>query len=162
MARSRGFRISAPPTTLRVILLQDPVILRQQFPLHPLWKDPLFNCEAYRRFAARVESSLVNVVTPEELAMQKYWPTQEAVAKLGHEAAISEIKKSVEIVRSNSEIVQSMSDRLDKMERSSVSTLPASYGSLGSGLSRPHLYVRLGLFRFLFLRPQLRLRRRLT
>jgi hypothetical protein len=101
--------------TLRVILLQDSVILRQQFPLHPLWADPLFNCEEYRRFAARVESSLVNVVTPEELTMQKYWPTQEAVAKLRHEAAIAEIKKSTEIVRS-------ISDRLDKIERSATST----------------------------------------
>ena len=31
--------------TLRVILLHDSVVLRQQFPLHSLWKDPLFNCE---------------------------------------------------------------------------------------------------------------------
>jgi hypothetical protein len=37
--------------TLRVILLQDSVALRRQFPLHPLWTDPLFNCEEYRRFA---------------------------------------------------------------------------------------------------------------
>jgi hypothetical protein len=110
---------------LRVILLQDSVLLRQQFPLHPLWKDPLFSCEAYRRFAARVESSLVNAVTPEELTMQKYWPTQEAVAKLRHEAAMSEIKKASEIVQSNAEIVRSIADRLDKMERSSVSTPPA-------------------------------------
>jgi hypothetical protein len=104
--------------TLRVILLQDSVVLRQQFPLHPLWADPLFNCEEYRRFAARVESSLVNVVTPEELTMQKYWSTQETVAKLRHEAAIAEIKKATEIVRS-------ISDRLDKIERSSASTPPA-------------------------------------
>src|SRR5277367_5427828 len=62
---------------------------------------------------------------PEELTMQKYWPTQEAVAKLRHEAAMSEIKKAAEIVRSNSEVVRSISDRLDKMERSSVSTPPA-------------------------------------
>jgi hypothetical protein len=58
------------------------------------------------------------VGTPEELTMQKYWPTQEAVAKLRHEAAISEIKKVTEIVRS-------ISDRLDKIERSSASTPPA-------------------------------------
>ena len=32
---------------LRVILLQDLVILRKQFPLHPLWKDSLFSCEEY-------------------------------------------------------------------------------------------------------------------
>lgn len=55
--------------TLRVVLLQDSVILRQQFPLHPLWTDPLFNGEEYRRFVARVEGSLVDVVTPNELAM---------------------------------------------------------------------------------------------
>ncbi|MBV9767795.1 MAG: hypothetical protein JOZ48_23345 [Acidobacteriaceae bacterium] len=102
---------------LRVILLQDSVVLRRQFPLHPLWADPLFNCEEYRRFAARVESSLVNVVTPDELTMQKYWPAHDAVAKLRHEAAISEIRETREIVRS-------ISDRLDKMERSSASYAP--------------------------------------
>ena len=111
--------------TLRVILLQDSVVLRQQFPRHPLWADPLFNCEEYRRFAAQVERSLVDVVTPEELTMQKYWPAQEAVAKLRHEAAIAAIKKATEIVRVNSEIVRSISDRLDKMERSLASTPPA-------------------------------------
>ena len=111
--------------TLRVILLQDSVILRQQFPRHPLWADPLFNCEEYRRFAAQVERSLVDVVTPEELTMQKYWPAQEAVAKLRHEAAIAEIKKAAEVVRVNSETVRSISDRLDKMERSLASTPPA-------------------------------------
>jgi hypothetical protein len=49
---------------LRVVLLQDSVILRQRFPLHPLWVDPLFDSEEYRRFAARVEASLVDVVNP--------------------------------------------------------------------------------------------------
>jgi hypothetical protein len=103
--------------TLRVILLQDSVILRRQFPLHPLWTEPLFNCEEYRRFAARVESSLAHVVTPDELTMQKYWPAQDAVAKLRHEAALSGIKQTTEIVRS-------ISDRLDKIERSAASYAP--------------------------------------
>ena len=102
--------------TLRVVLLQDSVLLRQRFPSHPLWTDPLFNGEEYRRFAARVEASLVDVVTPDELTMQKYWPAHDAVAKLRHEAAISEIKTV-------SEIVRSISDRLDKMERSSAASL---------------------------------------
>jgi hypothetical protein len=106
---------------LRVVLLQDSVILRQRFPRHPLWTDPLFNSEEYRRFAARVESSLVDVVTPDELTMQKYWPAHDAVAKLRHEAAISEIKTSAR--NSVSEIVRSISDRLDKMERSSAASL---------------------------------------
>src|SRR5438046_3193472 len=48
--------------------------------------------------------------------MQKYWPAHDAVAKLRHEAAISEIKTSAR--ESVSEIVQSITDRLDKMERS--------------------------------------------
>ena len=107
--------------TLRVVLLQDSVILRRRFPLHPLWTDPLFNSEEYRRFAARVEDSLVDVVTPDELTMQKYWPAHDAVAKLRHEAAISEIKTSAR--NSVSEIVRSISDRLDKMERSAAASL---------------------------------------
>jgi len=57
---------------LRVVLLQDSVVLRKQFPLYPLWKGSLFNCKEYLRFAARVESSLANMVTPDELIMQKY------------------------------------------------------------------------------------------
>ena len=72
-----------------------------------------------------MERSLVDVVTPEELTMQKYWPAQEAVAKLRHEAAIAEIKKAAEVGRVNSETVRSISDRLDKMERSLASTPPA-------------------------------------
>jgi len=39
---------------LRVVLLQDSVVLRKEFPRHPLWKDPLFDGEEYRRFAGRV------------------------------------------------------------------------------------------------------------
>ena len=110
--------------TLRVVLLQDSVILRQQFPRHPLWTDPLFNCEAYRRFAARVESSLVSVVTPHELTMQKFWPAHDAVAKLRHEAAISAINSVSASVRTVSESVRTIRDRLDKMERSPASVAP--------------------------------------
>ena len=77
---------------LRVILLQDLVILRKQFPLYPLQKDSLFSCEEYQRFTARVESLLANVVTPNKLIMRKYWPAYKAIAKLRYKAAILEIK----------------------------------------------------------------------
>ena len=103
---------------LRVILLQDSVVLRELLPLHPLWKDPLFGCEEYQRFAARVKSSLKNVVMPDELIMQQFWPAHEAVAKLRHEAAISEIK-GVQLD------VQTILERLNEMERSSASFAPA-------------------------------------
>jgi hypothetical protein len=105
------------PCALRVILLQDSAVLRREFPLHLLWNDSLFNCEEYRRFAARVEGSLANVVTLDELIMQQYWPAHEAVAKLRHEAAISEIR----IVQSD---VRTMLERLDETERSSASFAP--------------------------------------
>jgi hypothetical protein len=86
------------------------MILRQRFPSHPLWMDPLwtnppFNSEEYRIFAARVEDSLVDVVTPDELTMQNYWPAHDAMTKLRHEAGVSKI-------------VRSIIDRLYKMERS--------------------------------------------
>lgn len=98
-------------------MLQDSVILRKQFPSHPLWKDSLFNFEEYQRFAAQAENSLVNLVTPEELLMQKYWPAQEATAKLRHDAIVSEINS----VRFG---VQSILNRLDQMERSTASFAP--------------------------------------
>jgi len=102
---------------LRVILLQDSVVLRREFPRHPLWKDSLFNCKEYRRFAAQVEEALANVVTPDELKMQQFWPAHEAVAKLRHEAVTSEIRS----VQSD---VRSMLERLDETERSSASFAP--------------------------------------
>src|SRR2546423_3060854 len=72
--RSRRFGIPAPPPYAP----GDPVTGFRG----------LTHCEEYQRFAAPVESSLVNVVTPDKLTMQKYWPAQDAVAKLRHEAAI--------------------------------------------------------------------------
>ena len=73
---------------------QDAVVLRTQFPHHPLWNDPLFSSQEYRRFAARAERALADVVTPDELTMQKYWPAQEAVAKLRHKASMAAIETS--------------------------------------------------------------------
>ena len=78
--------------TLRVILLQNLVILRKQFPLYPLQKDPLFGCEEYQRFAMWVKSSLANIVTLDKLIMRKYQPAYKAVAKLRHKAIIFKIK----------------------------------------------------------------------
>lgn len=54
---------------------------------------------------------------PDELIMQKYWPAHEAVAKLRHDAAISEIK-GVQLR------VQTILERLSEMERSSASFAP--------------------------------------
>jgi hypothetical protein len=111
---------------LRVVLLQDSVILRKQFPHHPLWKDSLFACPEYLRFAGRVESSLANVMTPAELTMQRYWPAQEAVAKLRYETTLTE-------VRGLRLEMKEMAGRLVQMERSAAAFAPVwvQHGSTG-------------------------------
>ena len=104
---------------LWVVLLQDLVVLRKEFPRYSLWKDPLFDGEEYRRFAGQVEDLLANVVTPDELKMQQFWPAHEAVAKLRYEAVTLEI-------RSVWSDVQLMLERLDEAERSSSILTSAS------------------------------------
>jgi hypothetical protein len=56
--------------------------------------------------------------------MQKFWPAHDAVAKLRHEAAISETRASTTNILSE---VQSLRDRLDRIERStSAAANPSS------------------------------------
>ncbi|HTP57855.1 MAG TPA: hypothetical protein VMM82_02995, partial [Spirochaetia bacterium] len=113
---------------LRVILLQDSVVLRKRFPLHPLWKDSLFNCPEYLKFAARMEASLANVVTPAELTMQRILPAQEAVAKLRHTGVISSLQR----VESR---IEELMERVGQMERSTVASVqPISVQQVGMGV----------------------------
>src|SRR5436305_1690713 len=56
---------------LRIVLLQDSVIMRREFPAHPLWADPVFERDDYRAFAEDVELSLLDVEEPEELQIRK-------------------------------------------------------------------------------------------
>lgn len=39
---------------LRTILLQDSILLREQFLQHPIWSDPIFRREDYREFAEQL------------------------------------------------------------------------------------------------------------
>ena len=78
---------------LRVILLQDLVVLCKQFPLYPLWKDPLFGCKEYQRFTTQIKSLLVSVVMLNKLIIQKYWPIYKTIAKLRHKTIILEINR---------------------------------------------------------------------
>src|SRR3981081_750338 len=45
---------------LREVLFQDSVILRKCFPLHPIFKDPVFHCAEYNDFTARVEAACIS------------------------------------------------------------------------------------------------------
>src|SRR5271156_6636686 len=59
---------------LRIILLQDSVIMRQEFPTHPIWTDPVFRRDDYQAFAKDVELSLLDVEEPEEVQIRKTLP----------------------------------------------------------------------------------------
>lgn len=61
-------------TELRVILLQDSVILRRHFPQHPIFTDPLFVREDYQAFALEVEKSLQDLEEPDEIRLRNIVP----------------------------------------------------------------------------------------
>jgi hypothetical protein len=58
----------------RIVLLQDSVIMRREFPDHPLWTDPVFERDDYRAFMQDVELSLLEVEEPEEVRIRKTLP----------------------------------------------------------------------------------------
>jgi hypothetical protein len=51
---------------LRIILLQDSVIMRREFPTHPIWTDPVFRRDDHQAFTRDVE--------PEEVQIRKTLP----------------------------------------------------------------------------------------
>lgn len=59
---------------LRTILLQDSVLLQEQFPRHPIWGDPIFVRKDYQEFAVQVKCSLLNTQPPEEVQLQQALP----------------------------------------------------------------------------------------
>ena len=59
---------------LRIVFLQDSVILRREFPQHPLWKHEIFAREDYKRFAQDVEDSLNDIEEPEEVRLRTAVP----------------------------------------------------------------------------------------
>jgi hypothetical protein len=59
---------------LRIIILQDSVLLRTEFPQHPLWRDPIFLREDYLRFAHDVELSVRDIEEPDELRLRRVIP----------------------------------------------------------------------------------------
>jgi Centromere DNA-binding protein complex CBF3 subunit, domain 2/Transcriptional activator of glycolytic enzymes len=59
---------------LRTILLQDSVLLRREFPEHPIWQDPIFVRDDYRGFAEDVERSLLETDEPEAIRLRRIVP----------------------------------------------------------------------------------------
>ena len=55
---------------LCMILLQDSVIMQEQFPKHPLWADPIFAREDYYDFVKEVKFSFTNMEEPQDIQLQ--------------------------------------------------------------------------------------------
>ena len=56
---------------LKIVLLQDSVILRQIFLNHPIWTDPLFDIPFYKVFAAQIAVGLINTKKSKNLQIRK-------------------------------------------------------------------------------------------
>lgn len=59
---------------LRIILLQDSVLLQAQFPGHSMWDDPIFAREDYTTFAEQIRQSLLCTETPQEIQLRQTLP----------------------------------------------------------------------------------------
>ena len=59
---------------LRIVLLQDSVVMRREFPDHPMSADPIFARDDYLTFAKDVELSLLDAEEPEEVQIRKTLP----------------------------------------------------------------------------------------
>lgn len=59
---------------LRIILLQDSVLLQAQFPRHSMWDDPIFAREDYSALAEQIRQSLLCAETPQEIQLRETLP----------------------------------------------------------------------------------------
>ncbi|KAF1316118.1 Short-chain dehydrogenase, partial [Globisporangium splendens] len=68
---------------MRVVFLQDSVILRREFSDHPLWSDPLFSTPDYREFETEVLRALPNIEQPEYRKVESAIPHVASVLRDG-------------------------------------------------------------------------------
>lgn len=59
---------------LRRVLLQDAVVLQDEYPSSPFFHHHLFQSEAYKQFAAATLSALKVIKTPTELELERVIP----------------------------------------------------------------------------------------
>lgn len=59
---------------LRPIILQDSIILKEEFPDHPIWTDEVFAREDYKVFAQEVALALESTEEPEEIQLRRAVP----------------------------------------------------------------------------------------
>ncbi|KAL3681957.1 hypothetical protein R1sor_024913 [Riccia sorocarpa] len=59
---------------LRVVILQDSVLLRQSHPSHPIWRHSIFSDPSYVSFADRLKHVMISEEDPTELQLQRALP----------------------------------------------------------------------------------------
>ena len=74
--------------TLRTILLQDSVLMRKEFPQHPMWTHEVFGRADYLTFAAELEASLAVPEPPEELRLKAVIPDVSRTIQNMHEDVV--------------------------------------------------------------------------
>ena len=103
---------------LRTIFLQDSVLLRREFPAHPMWEDALFGRDDYLRFAEEVKLSLTDLEEPDEIRLRRIVP--DIASRLN--ASREEIVQTVETHGDrNHRLLQSVHDRLEDLFSGRVS-----------------------------------------
>ena len=78
---------------LRIILLQDSVIMRREFPAHPIWTDPIFARDDYLAFAKDVELTLMDIEEPEEIQIRKTLPAIAERLSMLHQSLARDISE---------------------------------------------------------------------
>ena len=59
---------------LRTVILQDSVLLRHEFPIHPIWNHFIFSYEEYYDFAGRLEAAMAQSPDPTERRLELAMP----------------------------------------------------------------------------------------
>ncbi|KAF2190306.1 hypothetical protein K469DRAFT_682416 [Zopfia rhizophila CBS 207.26] len=65
--------------------------MRQEFPAHPIWADPIFARDDYLAFAKDVELSLLDVEEPEEVQIRKTLPAIAERLSILHQGLAQEV-----------------------------------------------------------------------
>jgi hypothetical protein len=86
---------------LRVMLLEDAVVLQEDMPLHPMWKHPIFRSDEYRKFKGDQLEALRRVVDPTEVQLEKAMPLLKSKIDSVHH----DLKTSVESVQRRMESI---------------------------------------------------------
>ncbi len=116
---------------LRIVILQNSIIYRREFPAHLLWKDSLFVRDDYLTFANEVELSLLNVEKPDELRIRSVVPDIVNRISMTSENIVRSIQHHDSC---NHQILESLHDRMKNFFAGKFSVTLHGSAALPSGI----------------------------